>query len=254
MLFDLKPPYFFAHRGASAHAPENTLAAFQLALDLGARLIEFDVKLTADKQVVVIHDQTVDRTTNGKGKVNQLTLSELKRLDAGYWFDEKYRDEEIPALNEVFDNFGNKLFMNVELTNYASPFDGLVDKVSRLVTKYRMENRVIYSSFFPTNLVRARQLLPNVMRGQLVLPGKAGWWQRLWGGLIDVQANHPYTSDVTAESITRAHNRGRLIHAWTVNSPADMQRLCNLGADGFFTDDPSPALDIISNNDGLKLR
>jgi len=254
MLFNLKPPSFFAHRGASAFAPENTLPAFQLALDLGARLIEFDVKLTADKQVVVIHDQTVDRTTNGKGKVNQLTLSEVKKLDAGLWLDEKYLGECIPTLDEVFEKFGNKFFMNVELTNYASPFDGLVDKVSVLVKKHQMEHRVIFSSFFPTNLMRARQLLPNVIRGQLVQPGKAGWWQRLWGGVIDVQANHPYTSDTTAESITRAHNKGRLIHVWTVNNPADMQRLCNLGADGFFTDDPSLALDIISNNNGQKFK
>jgi glycerophosphoryl diester phosphodiesterase len=246
MLFDLKPPYFFAHRGASAYAPENTLAAFQRALEQGAHLIEFDVKLTADKQVVVIHDQTVDRTTNGTGKVNQLPLSELKKLDAGSWFDEKYHGESIPTLEEVFESIGNKLFMNVELTNYASPFDGLVDKVSVLVKKHRMENRVIFSSFFPTNLIRARQLVPAVFRGQLILPGRSGWWQRVWGSLIDVQANHPYTSDVTAESIDRAHRRGRLVHVWTVNDPEDMKRLCCLGADGFFTDDPMLALDIIS--------
>jgi glycerophosphoryl diester phosphodiesterase len=247
MLFDLKPPYFFAHRGASAHAPENTFAAFQLAFEQGAQLIEYDVKLTADKQVVVIHDQTVDRTTNGKGKVDQLPLSELKKLDAGSWFDEKYRGESIPTLDDVFESVANKLFMNVELTNYAAPFDGLVDKVSMVVKKHRMEKRVIFSSFFPTNLIRACQLLPNVLRGQLILPGRSGWWQRGWGGLIDVQANHPYTSDVTAESITQAHDRGRLIHVWTVNDPNDMKRLCNLGADGFFTDDPMLALDIISN-------
>jgi glycerophosphoryl diester phosphodiesterase len=246
MLFDLTPPYFFAHRGASAHAPENTLTAFQLALEQGARLIEFDVKLTADKQVIVIHDQTVERTTNGKGRVNQLTVSEIKNLDAGSWFDVKFHGERIPTLDEVFERLGNNLLMNVELTNYASPFDGLVDKVSALVKKHRMEKRVIFSSFFPTNLVRARQLLPEVLRGQLILPGKSGWWQRIWGGLIDVQANHPYTTDVTAESITRAHDRGRLIHVWTVNDPVNMQRLCDLGADGFFTDDPLLALDIIS--------
>jgi glycerophosphoryl diester phosphodiesterase len=246
MLFDLNPPYFFAHRGASAYAPENTLAAFKLAYEQGAQLIEFDVKLTADKQVVVIHDQSVDRTTNGKGNVNQLFLSELKKFDAGLWFDEKYRSESIPTLEEVFESIGNKLFMNVELTNYASPFDGLVDKVSVLVKKHRMENRVIFSSFFPTNLIRARQLVPAVFRGQLILPGRSGWWQRVWGSLIDVQANHPYTSDVTAESIDRAHRRGRLVHVWTVNDPEDMKRLCRLGADGFFTDDPMLALDIIS--------
>jgi glycerophosphoryl diester phosphodiesterase len=247
MLFNLTPPYYFAHRGASTHAPENTLASFQLAYEQGARLIEFDVKLTSDKQVVVIHDQTVDRTTNGKGKVDQLTLSKLKKLDAGSWFDEKFCEERIPALEEVFESLGSKLFMNVELTNYASPFDGLVDKVSMSVNKHGLENRVIFSSFFPTNLIRASQLLPDVPRGQLSFPGRTGWWQRAWGRLIDVQAEHPYTSDVTCDSVANAHKRGRLVHAWTVNDPTDMQRLCNLGVDGFFTDNPLLALDNISN-------
>jgi glycerophosphoryl diester phosphodiesterase len=246
MFFDLTPPYFFAHRGASAFAPENTLAAFQLALDQGSHLIEFDVKLTSDKQVVVIHDQTVDRTTNGKGRISQLTLSEIKRLDAGSWFDKNYPGEQIPTLNEVFEKFGNKIYMNVELTNYASPFDRLTDRVCTLVRKHNLENRVVFSSFFPTNLIRAGQLLPDVLRGQLILQGRAGWWQRVWGGLIDVQAVHPYTSDVTAETITRAHEHGRLVHVWTVNDPADMSRLCALGVDGFFTDNPVLAQEILS--------
>jgi len=246
MLFDLISPYFFAHRGASAHAPENTIEAFQLALKQGAKIIEFDVKLSADKHVVVIHDQTVDRTTDGKGKVNHLTLAQLKEFDAGFWFDDKFKSVRIPTLDEVFEIFGKKLFMNVELTNYATPVDGLVDKVAMLVKKHGMEKRVIFSSFYPTNLIRAKRLLPDVPRGQLVFPGKAGWWQRLWGGLIDVQANHPYTSDVTGASVAEAHRRRRLVHVWTVNSPEDMRQLCNLGVDGFFTDDPLVAKEVLA--------
>jgi glycerophosphoryl diester phosphodiesterase len=245
MLFDLIPPYFFAHRGACAHAPENTLEAFQLALEQGAKLIEFDVKLSADRNVVIIHDQTVDRTTDGKGKVNQLNWMELKQLDAGSWFDDNFRGVKIPALDEVFEILGKKLFMNVELTNYATPFDGLVDMVALQVKKHGLEKRVIFSSFFPTNLIRASQLLPEVPRGQLVLPGKAGGWQRLWGRLIDVQAIHPYTSDVTADSVEHAHRHRRLVHVWTVNTPREMKRLCDLGVDGFFTDDPQVAREVL---------
>jgi len=246
MLFEFKPPYYFAHRGASAHAPENTLEAFQTALEQSARLIEFDVKLTADEQVVVIHDQTVDRTTNGNGKVSKLTLPEIKQLDAGSWFNEKFRGEEIPTLDEVFESFGKDLYMNVELTNYASPFDGLVDRVALLVKKHGMTRRIIFSSFYPTNLIRARRQLPEACCGQLVLPGKAGWWQRIWGSLIDVQANHPYTSDVTKASVNHAHEHGRLVHVWTVNDPVEMRRLCALGVDGFFTDDPLIAREILN--------
>jgi glycerophosphoryl diester phosphodiesterase len=242
LLFDLTPPYFFAHRGASAYAPENTFASFQLAGEQGARLIEFDVRLTADKQVVVIHDQVVDRTTNGKGRVNQMTLAALKELDAGSWFDEKYRGEHIPTLEEVFEGFGKQFYMNVELKNYASPFDGLVGEVCALIRKHGMEKRVIFSSFFPPNLMQTRGLLPDVPRGQLVISGRAGWWQRAWGGLIDVQADHPYTSDVTHASVAHSHQRGRLVHVYTVNDPADMRRLCGFGVDGLITDDPQLAI------------
>jgi glycerophosphoryl diester phosphodiesterase len=246
MLFDQQPPYYFAHRGASAHAPENTIEAFQLALDQGAKFIEFDVKLSADKNVVVIHDQTVDRTTNGKGRVNSLSLHEIKQLDAGSWFDDRFRGAKIPTLDEVFEILGRKLFMNVELTNYATPTDALVERVALSVKKHGMEKSVIFSSFFPMNLIRTKRLLPDVPRGQLVFPGKAGWWQRLWGGLIDVQANHPYTSDVTGESVIQAHHHQRLVHVWTVNKPDDMRRLCGLGVDGFFTDDPLVAKEVLA--------
>jgi glycerophosphoryl diester phosphodiesterase len=246
MLFDLQPPYFFAHRGASAYAPENTIEAFLLAFEQGAKLIEFDVKVSADENVVVIHDQTVDRTTNGTGRVNLLTLLEIKQLDAGGWFEDRFSGVKVPTLDEVFEINGKKLFMNVELTNYATPFDGLVDRVALSVKKHGMEKRVIFSSFFPTNLIRAKHLLPEVPRGQLVLPGKAGWWQRLWGSLIDVQANHPYTSDVTGDSVAQAHHHRRLVHVWTVNTPAEMHRLCSLGVDGFFTDDPLIAKEVLA--------
>lgn len=246
MLFDISPPYYFAHRGACAYAPENTIEAFQLALEQGARLIEFDVKLTADRQVAVIHDQTVDRTTDGKGKVNQLTMAELKRLDAGAWFGEKFRGVRIASLDEVFEHLGKKLYMNVELTNYSSPLDGLVDGVASLVKHHGLEKHVIFSSFYPTNLIRAHRLLPGTPRGQLSLPRKAGWWQRIWSAVIDVQADHPYTSDVTMESVSKSHERGRLVHAWTVNDSKEMKRLCSLGVDGFFTDDPVLARETLS--------
>jgi glycerophosphoryl diester phosphodiesterase len=246
MLFDQQPPYFFAHRGACAHAPENTIEAFQMAFEQGAKLIEFDVKLSADKNVVVIHDQTVDRTTNGKGKVNQLTLPEIKKLDAGSWFDGRFSGVKVPTLDEVFEILGKKLFMNVELTNYATPWDALVERVASSVKKYGMERSVLFSSFYPTNLIRAKRLLPDVPRGQLVFPGKAGWWQRRWGGLIDVQANHPYTSDVTSDSVAQAHRHNRLVHVWTANKPEDMRRLCDLGVDGFFTDDPLVAMEVLA--------
>lgn len=246
MLFNQKPPYYFAHRGASAHAPENTLEAFQLAMQQGAKFIEFDVKLTSDHQVVVIHDQTVDRTTDGKGNVKRLSLQELKELDAGSWYNVKFRNTRIPTLSEVFESFGNNLCMNVELTNYVTPFDGLVKKVCDLVKLHGMESSVIFSSFYPTNLIQARKLLPTVPCGQLSFPGVSGWWQRSWGRLIDLQADHPFTSDVTGDFVTRSHQAGRLVHVWTVNDPDVMRRLWKMGVDGIFSDDPLMAGNVLS--------
>jgi len=244
MFANLPRPTVFAHRGASAHAPENTLAAFKLAAEQGADGIEFDVKLSADGQVVVHHDSTLDRTTTGKGKIGDYSLSELKKLDAGAWFGEAYRGEPIPTLAEIFETVGDKLFMNIELTNYATPFDKLVDKVAELVKRHHMEERILYSSFFPHNLMRAGTLTPGLPRGQLALPGPAGWWQRRWGNLLTIQAEHPFIGDVSAQSIARAHARGRRVYVWTVNDPSEMLRLQTLGVDGIIGDDPKLALSV----------
>src|SRR4030042_5766395 len=120
---DLIRPTIFAHRGSSVHAPENTLAAFKLAIDQHADGIELDTKLSADGQVVVMHDDTVDRTTNGTGRIKSLTLHELKRLDAGSKFDPSFHAERIPTLAEVFETVGGKIFINVALATYTSPTD-----------------------------------------------------------------------------------------------------------------------------------
>lgn len=231
-------PIFFAHRGASAYAPENTLAAFELAVQQAAPAIEFDVKLTSDRQVIILHDQTLNRTTNGSGSVTQQPLAALRELDAGSWHSPDFRGEKIPTLAEVFEAVGSKVLMNIELTNYATPFDGLVHEVAALIKKHQIEERIIFSSFFPTNLVTARRLLPTVPRGQLILKAGSGWWQRIAANFMQVEAEHPYLTDVTIEIVKRAHAKGRRVHVWTVNDPAEMRHLRSLGVDGIFTDDP----------------
>ncbi|MCX8062766.1 MAG: glycerophosphodiester phosphodiesterase family protein [Anaerolineales bacterium] len=110
-LFELQRPIIFAHRGSSAYAPENTLSAFELAIKQNVQAIEFDVTLTKDKIVVVFHDSNTERITGHKGKINQMTLSEIKKLDAGSYFDSSFEGEKIPTLEEVFDLVGNKVLM-----------------------------------------------------------------------------------------------------------------------------------------------
>lgn len=243
LLYQLPQPVIFAHRGASAHGPENTLAAFRLAVQQGAPAIELDVKLTADQQVVVMHDATVDRTTDGSGKVSRMTLAEIKSLDAGSWFDVAFAGEPVPTLEEVLAELPADLLINIELTNYTTPFDSLVYQVVRLVRRFNAAERVLFSSFFPQNLLRAGRLLPDVPRAILTWPGRAGALMRGWlGNRVAPAILHPFIGDTTEELIQKAHKRNRRVHVWTVNEADDMRRLYAAGVDGLFTDDPALAI------------
>lgn len=245
MLETLPRPTIFAHRGASAHAPENTLAAFELALAQGADGIELDVKLSADGHAVVIHDATVDRTTDGHGRVRDMSLADLRTLDAGAFFAEKYRGEKIPTLEEVFDALGKRLFINVELTNYRTPGDHLVETVCMLIKKCGLQKQILFSSFLASNLSKARSLLPEVPRGLLALNGLLGGWARSFGFVFGkYQALHPYLNDVTPQQVQRVHRLERRVHVWTVNAEEDMRRLFDWGVDAIFTDDPQLAVQV----------
>jgi glycerophosphoryl diester phosphodiesterase len=243
MWNDLAPIVVIAHRGDKAFAPENTVSAFRQAADKGAPAVEFDVKLSADGHVVVIHDQTVDRTTNGHGDVRHLSLAALRELDAGVQFPGQFPGEKIPTLDEVFESLGKRLYMNVELTNYATPNDGLVEKVADLVRKHAMQERVIFSSFLPGNLQKARRLLPEVPRGLLTLPGLPGWWGRSFGWRADCYAAlHPYMTGTNIGLVNRVHAAGKRLNVWTVTAEADIKRMIGLGVDGIITDDPALVL------------
>jgi glycerophosphoryl diester phosphodiesterase len=248
MFNDLPRPIVFAHRGASAHAPENTLAAFELALRQGADAVELDAKLTADGQIVVIHDQTVDRTTEGKGWVKDMTLAELRKLDAGSHFDVAFRGEPIPTLEEVLKAIGRLTFINIELTNYASTTDQLPDKAVALVRRYKLSRRVMFSSFNPIALRRAHRLLPETAIGFLALPGGRGWLMRSWVGrlLVNYQTLNPEYRDITPRLVEHMHRLKRGVLTYTVNDQSEIERLFQAGVDGIFTDDPQLALQVRS--------
>jgi len=244
---DWPRPLVLAHRGASLSAPENTLTAFELALAQGAHGIELDAKLSADGEVVVIHDVSVERTTNGLGKVSHLTLTALRELDAGSFFSDQFQGEKIPTLVEVFETIGKRAVINVELTNYQSPRDGLADRVCELVQRFGLQENVLFSSFLPSNLKRTRSLLPDTPCGLLALGGWLGWWARSFGfNFSDYQALHPGLDDTTPQQVARVHRLKRRIHVWTVNDADDMRRLLGWGVDGVITDDPKLAMDVLS--------
>lgn len=243
MIEHFPRPIIFAHRGDLAHAPENTLPSFQQALQKGADGVELDAKLTADGHVIVIHDPTLDRTTDGKGRVAASTLEVIRKLDAGAWFNEKFAGTKVPLLEEVFETVGRDKMINIELTNYASPRDGLVLKVSELIKRHNNQSQILFSSFFSSNLKIAAQTLPAVPRGLLAMPGLVGLWARSFGFMFgDYQALHPHISNASREQVQRAHRLKRRVHVWTANTPEEIVRLKEWGVDGIFTDDPQTAV------------
>jgi len=247
MYKELPRPTIFAHRGSKAHAPENTLAAFNLAAAQGAPAIELDAKLTADGEIVVFHDQTLDRTTNGSGKLRKHTLAALKELDAGAHFAETFTGEKIPTLAEVLESFARLVFINIELTNYASPRDQLPDLAAAMVQHFGLQEWVMFSSFNRLALQRVSQLLPEVPRGLLALPGILGIPARSCMGRmgLDYHAIHPEKRDATPGLIQKTHQRGHRVHVYTVNQPHEMLQLFQEDVDGIFTDDPPLAFEVL---------
>lgn len=208
--------------------------------------MELDAKLSADGHVVVMHDATVDRTTNGSGRVSQMSLAALRELDAGAKFSARFSGERIPTLDEVLETLGPSMVVNIELTNYTSPADALVERAVQIVQRHGATERVIFSSFLATNLRKVRRLLPGAAAAMLAWKGWAGSLARgslgRWAG---AHILHPFLTDTSEAVISAAHRRGQRVNVWTVNQAQDMRRLLAHGVDGLITDDPLLALAVI---------
>jgi len=243
--FSRPRPWVIAHRGASRRAPENTLAAFRLAFELGADGIELDTKLTADGQVVVLHDATLDRTTTGRGPVSRRTLQELRKLDAGVHFGAEFAGEPIPTLLEVLEALGPQALVNIEVANYAALFDQLPETVAALVRSAGWEARTLVSSFNPIALRKMRRLLPEVPLGLLVGPSRPLLERILapWLSPYDfLHAQEPYA--LAGRGATTARWDRPLV-AWTVNDPSRIELLVRRHVEGIITDVPDVARAIV---------
>ncbi len=268
-------PLIFGHRGASAYAPENTLAAFDRAFELGADGIELDVTLTKDGIPIVIHDDTVNRTSDGQGRVSEMTLSEIQRLDAGKWFDAKYRGERIPTLAQALTSIPAGKFVNIELKTLAlRPWPANATRLSRLefakisaqmllrmwepphleqavvrvIKETKSADHVIISSFNPIALYRVMKLNPSLPRGLLYfkeLPIFLGrGWLRV---LARPQALHPRNTTITEKFARWAHARGYRINTWTVDDADETRRLVALGVNGIITNKPDVLRDVMNS-------
>lgn len=230
----------FAHRGFSLQYPENTMTAFRKALEAGADGIEMDARLTQDGKIVIMHDPTIDRTTNGKGKVRDMLLQEILGLDAGIKKGVVFENERVPMLEQVFAELGGKLLLNIELCNYDEGDNRqLANQTVELIEKYKLVDSVIISSFRFNNLVYVKDKNPGISCGLLAKQGLMGLFARnLLNHSVSVDALHPYYTDVNSGLIRKEQQCGRKVRAWTVNDPQDIRQLYELGVDAIFTDDP----------------
>ncbi len=243
-------PLIIAHRGSSAHAPENTLAAFTLAADQGADAIELDVTLTRDGQVVVIHDDTLDRTTNGTGRVDRLLYAEVAQYDAGVKFNGKFTGECVPLLSQVFDAVGQRVLINVEIKSTTVRSTGLESKVIDLIRRHGLIERTIVSSFNPLTLITIKRAEPRLACGLLYSPDEPIYLSRAWlAPLIpNLDARHPRADTVTAEVVKQVHARNQQINVWTILDPADVKTLTAASVDGLIGNDPVMMRNTLTSN------
>lgn len=226
----------FAHRGASFHCPENTMASFIKAAQLGADGIELDVQLTSDGVPVVIHDFTLHRTTTGYGSVNSKTVIELKKLDAGCWFSREFQNETIPTLNEVLSWVKRTpLLVNIELKSRGIESE-LEYKVNELINKHGLAERVIISSFWKSSLQKIKQLNRKLQTGLLL--EKPFNDAIAFAKNLEVEAIHPNYKHVTKSYVDSIHDESLKVRPYTVNQKKKMEKLFQWNVDAVITDRP----------------
>lgn len=229
------------HRGGAAGYPENTLASFKKAVELGADGVEFDVQLTKDKEVVVIHDELIDRTMSGSGLVKDHTLSELRQLNAGEFFSSEFKEEKIPTLAEVLEVVQDLEVINIELKNYL-PYPELEEKVLRLVDQFELREKVIISSFNHYSLQKVKKLQPEIKTGCLLMSKMINAADYAFKRGFDALHLHFLTAD--RELVDKAHFMGMQLNVYTVNFPEAVSELLEKEVDMIMTDDLEMAVEL----------
>lgn len=234
-------PFFaIAHRGDSGAAPENTMAALRLALEQGVPMIELDVQRTADDELVVFHDDVLGRTTNGHGYIDQTTLRDVQQLDAGSWFDERYRGERIPRVVEALELLANRVYLNIELKPFGSNVEASMRDVQRLVQMvhhYGIVDTMAFSSFDHRTLALVKHLDGRIPTVALHVPGDARTPSQVvkacganaWGCAVE---------ELTLQAAHDARAHGIPYGVYTVNTHRELQAMLDLGVNAVVTNHP----------------
>jgi glycerophosphoryl diester phosphodiesterase len=241
-----KSIWAIAHRGASGHAPENTMAAFRRAVELGARFIETDLQLSRDSRAVAMHDFTLDRTTTGKGEVHQLPLDQIRALDAGAWYENRgaksYAGEKVPTLEEILD-FAKQNDVIFYLEIKSGQAWGIEHVVVATLRDYNAGARVVILSFDPAALDTIHRLDSTMMTGFLCEHPSSDLVERtVRAGARQLVARGDL---ITPAVIDQAHHAGLQVAAWTINEVEQMRRLIEIGVDGIITDYPDRLLGVL---------
>lgn len=232
----------FAHRGSAGTHPENTMAAFKEAERVGADGVEIDIHLSKDNQIVVIHDATLDRTTDGLGKVRDLTLKQLKQLNVTH-FSTEFRYEKIPALSEVLSWMeGNSLTLNIEVKSLMTVYPGFEERIVDEIRNFKLEHRIIFSSFNHHSLHKLHTLNPYIESA--ILYSEKLYEPYEYAKRLGAEGLHSNYRTTSKDSIIEARNNGVPMRVYTVNDEKEMEKFIRAGCEAIITDFPEKALQI----------
>jgi len=237
-------PIKIGHRGASGYCPENTMASYKKAIELGADFLEVDIHLSKDDILVVHHDPTLDRTTNGKGNLRDYTAAELKELDAGSWYHSRYKDERIPLLREVLENFGSEVGILIEL-KHPSAYPGIEEKLAEELVKFQecstSKNKIMVHSFDMESMKRFHQLMPDIQVGVLIKRRIND--QKLKEIAEFASFLNPKQTILSTKLQMRIQKHGMKVFTWTVNNKKQIRMFKMMQVDGIISDFPDYFLD-----------
>lgn len=227
-----------AHRGASGYAPENTISSFNKAVEMGSKAIEFDVQMTKDEEIVVIHDYTVNRTTGGNGYVKNSMLDDLKKLDAGAWFDNSFKGEKIPTLQEVLETLPEDIFLNIEIKQMAFDYRNIEKKVLSLLQKYNRVEKALISSFNHNCLKKMKKLDKDIRTALLISSNLLNPCEYVEANHLDLYSINQSKAFISEELVCSAKENGYKVYCYTVND-SETARFCEaIGIDAIFTNYP----------------
>lgn len=228
-----------AHRGSSRTAPENTIPAIEAAVEEMADSVELDVQMTADGVVVLGHDASLKRVAGVNRSIASMTFEELEKLDVGSWFSSEYAGTRIPSLSEVLELCSQKTSLNIEI-KYVGKNSELPEKTAEMVREYGMENQCVITSTNLSYLKRVKEALPEIRTGYIISAAYGNFYSSEDVDFISIRSGF-----VTSALMQNAHEQGKAVYAWTVNTKSELERLTLLGVDGIITDRPVLAREIV---------